>query len=155
MPVKIRFADTYGESAHYRQVATETELLEFANKMRAAGEGDFLDALMPSVPSDTNQCLIANALNFKCSVFGAPGDQEDSHGDELWAMYFPRNMAHARIRKIAEAVGCEVAEVTDRHDLQAHSRLCVVLPEEIGLVAKAFDHGHGWPKKYAVHPSED
>jgi hypothetical protein len=50
------------------EFATEAELLEFANKIREAGGANPLDALMPSTPSDSKACLIAQALNFSCVV---------------------------------------------------------------------------------------
>lgn len=125
-----------------KAVATEQETLDFANRLRSAGAADTLDALMPSTPEDVDSCLIANACNFKCAVFGAPND------GERWAMHFPKNTPHARIRALAAAVGCEVEEVLDSLDLESYSRLALVLPEAIGNVAAAFDYGAGWPAKY-------
>jgi hypothetical protein len=65
---------------HERQdvpVATEEELLDFANRWRAAGSAEALPALVPSDPVNTESCLIANALNFDCAVDAA------GYGD-LW-----------------------------------------------------------------------
>ena len=67
--------EVWGKSVEY---ATEAQVLEFAQKLRAAGNGDPIDALFPSTPSVGNACLIANALNFKSYVLPL----RDGHWDE-------------------------------------------------------------------------
>lgn len=104
-------------------VATEAELLEFVNRARAAGGANVLEALLPSVPSDPEFCLIANGLNFGCRV--------DSVNDD-WAMILPR-MPLERAQAIADALGCEL----DTDSVEWEIRL----PEHIGNAAEAFDRG--------------
>ncbi len=118
-----------------RNRASVDEIISFANKIRKAGNANLIDGLFPSVPEDANYCLIANALNFDCAVNSNSGD---------WYM------------EIADAeVGVEIAEKLDL-DYNAPTYLDYVdddgeehyeyegdceiyLPEEIGLVAAAFD----------------
>ncbi len=74
--------------------ASFEELLDFANKVRAAGGGNPLDALMPAVPEDPSQCLIAKNLNFNCVVDGGParhqhiteGAESYDKSGEAWYM---------------------------------------------------------------------
>lgn len=118
------------------EYATEEELLAFANKLRKAGAAEPLDALMPSRPNDTKQCLIANACNFSCAVepYGAMA------GD--WYLVFPWNMPEAECRQIAEEVGCS------RHHASNGNWHYIALPRRIANTAAAFDNGAGWTTKY-------
>lgn len=100
------------------QRATLPELKEFADKVRAAGGGNPLDALMPSVPANTSQCLIARNLNFNCKVYPASGE-------DYWIMKVDDE---ATCNKIADALG-----------LKKHGPYSVILPNEIGAVARTFD----------------
>jgi hypothetical protein len=61
--------------------ASFEELMEFANRIREAGGGNPLDALMPAIPQDSSQCLIARNLNFNCEVNGS--DVQPGH----WCMW--------------------------------------------------------------------
>lgn len=104
--------------------ATFEETLAFANAVRKAGGGNPLDALMPAVPADASQCLIARNLNFNCRV--------DCCGkDEGWLMY----VADPEIAKrIAASLDLEVdADESDE------SETALLLPPEIGKVAGDFD----------------
>lgn len=118
MPDMLRFPD--GKT---RPVATHIELLEFVNRGRKAGAANLLPELLPSDPGNSSQCLIANALNFGCSV--------DGHGDNWW-MQLPVGMGTDRVDAIAEALGCE------RVDGCIHR---LRLPKHIGNAALAFDRG--------------
>lgn len=124
------------------EVATEAETLEFANKLRAAGAADPIEALMPSTPYDPNSCLIANALNFSCKVGGSPDPRA---ADEDWAMIFPENMPEEQAQQIAAAMELPLHVHVDPY---AGVSRYIILPVPIGNVALAFDNRVGWPAKY-------
>lgn len=122
-----------------RRYATEEELLAFANKLRAAGAADPLDALLPGKRGKGEACLIANACNFGCEVSPCGG---------WWGMFFPHNVSRERIDALATAVDCEVLENFSLHpELATHY---IRLPEKIGNTAHAFDLLFGWTAKYAI-----
>lgn len=142
-----------------RKFATEARLLKFANKLRAAGDADPLDALMPSKPKESKACLIANAVNFRSAVWNIDGTWPD--GSWKWHMVFPRNMADERVAEIAKAVGCKTeatdwnatrildARTADEYRARGRKvRLVLLLPKDIGNTAQAFDRGEGWTTKY-------
>lgn len=113
------------------KVATEEELLRFANVVRQAGGANPIEALLPSRPEKPSECLIANALNFSCSVNrGALGYHDDSY-EFVWYMEFPYNMDEDRIREIAKGAHCRVR--------RPGSQLVMQLPRHIGNAAWAFD----------------
>jgi hypothetical protein len=120
-------------------VADPEELLDFVNKARAAGGADVLEALLPSMPGDESACLIANGLNFGCTVNGHSSVNSD---EPQWAMYFPDNLDSSQARDIADALGCE-------YDRRRH---CIVLPQRIGNAAQAFDNGDAY-RDYADEES--
>lgn len=132
MPRAIRFADNsslFGEATlQDHEVATEEELLEFVNKGRAAGGANVLEALLPSRPKNPSSCLIANALNFGCTVNGS-GAQ--------WFMHLPK-MKLDRAQKIADALGCPLHGNYDDEDEGFYG---IELPIHITNAAKAFDAG--------------
>lgn len=130
----------YGEDVTF-EYATEQELLAFANKLRAAGAADPLDALMPSRPGDTYECLIANACNFGCSVRPYLVAKSD------WYLEFPANMSDDEAKKIMEKVGCPEHGLSRTRYVRP---LLMALPERIGNAALAFDEGIGWTTKYAL-----
>lgn len=101
--------------------ATLKELKEFADKVREAGGGNPLDALMPSVPGDSQQCLIAKNLNFNCHV-----DAEGPNGQ--WVMGIEDEETVTAIAK-----KLELAIYSDDYTYG------VILPPEIGEVAATFD----------------
>jgi hypothetical protein len=116
------------------RVATEKELLDFANALRKAGGANVLEALMPSKIGNSERCLIATALNFGCSV-DAGGDGY-SDGIWKWHMDFPDNMSNERIKEIVSQVpGRLVRSVYDEE------RYALLLPKHIGNAARAFDEG--------------
>lgn len=104
------------------------EVLDFANKVRAAGGGNPIDALMPAVPQATQQCLIAKNLNFNCAVTGAEGYTGIS--ENRWVMELTDKAVRDRI---ADALGLA------RRNLPRDDVYAVVLPEKIGQVASDFD----------------
>lgn len=112
------------------QRATFDQLLAFANKVREAGGGNPLDALMPSVPQDASQCLIARNLNFNCEVSGADRDGR-------WYMNIEDP---ATVEAIAEKLDLEIRYghqwIEGQYTEVARSLL---LPVEIGNVARDFD----------------
>lgn len=116
--------------------ATLEETLEFCQRVRKAGGGNPLDALIPAVPSDSEQCLIAKNLNFNCSVTGINISPLIT-GQSPWAMTFdPENVG---IRDaIADELGLEKANYEWVGGLR-HPIVAVILPPEIGQVAADFD----------------
>ncbi len=54
--------------------ASFEELLEFANKVRVAGGGKVIEALMPAIPRNPHACLVAKNLNFNCKIKGIRND---------------------------------------------------------------------------------
>jgi hypothetical protein len=118
-----------------RNRASVDEIISFANKIREAGNADLIDGLLPSVPEDANSCLIANALNFDCAVNSHSGD---------WCM----EIADAEVGvEIAEKLGLDYNAPSyldyvddDGEEHWEYEGDCdIYLPEEIGLVAAAFD----------------
>ncbi len=110
--------------------ASLAELKKFADRVRAAGGGNPLDALMPAVPEDASQCLIAKNLNFNCNVDGI-GRNDQGVASSRWGMH----VEDSAIRnKIAEALGLPIVTAGDYEQ-----RETIVLPEEIGQVASDFD----------------
>lgn len=116
--------------------ATFDELLEFANKVREAGGGNPLDALMPAVPEDPSQCLIAKNLNFNCQVDGGPGawanviEGEATSGD--WYMSTDKDVRD----RIAEALN--LPKVTWKDPSIVY--YAVQLPDAIAQIAADFDN---------------
>lgn len=137
-------------------IATETELIEFCNKVREAGGADPISALFPSTPDEPESCLIARALNFSCEVNG-PYDaaawadklkddkklqkliQHAAGGrftykdtqESIWVML----VQHGNHEDSAEKAK-EVAEKLGLHYVIDE----ILLPREIGNSAQAFDN---------------
>lgn len=127
--------------------ASFEELLDFANKVRAAGGGNPLSALMPAVPENENQCLIAKNLNFNCAVCGLSGMKDAETGGEIdgspWVMILDEDEALAR--NISEALGLRLVTKAIDGSLRPDKIVFewgVVLPPEIGQVAADFDEWH-------------
>lgn len=126
MPQKIELED----GANH-EVATEEELLEFANKVRAAGGGNALEALLPSRKGMPKSCLIARACNFECAV------DCTGHGDgEGWTMQIFGNEKVAR--SVSEKLGLTLHVEGEGTDWVGHY---IELPGTIGAAAMAFDQG--------------
>lgn len=105
--------------------ATLEETLEFANAVRKAGGGTPIDALIPSIPTNSEACLIARNLNFNSRVDAC--DEADLSG--RWFMAFE----DATVRDdVAKALN--LACYGDDFSLFG-----VLLPPEIGAVALAYD----------------
>jgi hypothetical protein len=104
--------------------ATLDELKDFANKVRAAGGGNPIDALIPAVPEDQNTCLIAKNLNFNCRVLPEGND---------WIMWLEGD--EITRDKIAKALRLKAINDND------FGTACygVILPARIGRIAEAFD----------------
>lgn len=146
----------------FGQVATEQELLDFANAIRKAGGGDVIPALLPAIPSQPNACLIARALNFGCEVNGSfhkadgreiPG-YKDGNG-QPWHMYFgdggvdqEATLSDAAIKQIAREVS-GVRAVYVKHADTDEPVWALQLPRHIGNAAGAFDAGKAF-QEYAV-----
>lgn len=117
--------------------ASLERLLDFANKVRAAGGGNPLDALMPAVPQDSTQCLIAKNLNFNCRVDQGGIDDRESR----WVMWVgdDAELAH----KIASHVHCTPVfqRRVEYFGEAPKNDYGVMLPPDIGQVAADFDAG--------------
>lgn len=145
MPRLLEFTSTDG-SGKVRKlpVATEEELLDFANKVRQAGGAAVLEALLPSLQSDSQQCLIANALNFGCEVDVPDIDNDIRYrdGSLKWVMHFPETMSEYDRRRIIDAVPGRAIRCWDNSPFYDKSTvLALLLPKHIGNAAAAFDHG--------------
>lgn len=116
--------------------ATLAELHIFANKVREAGGGNPIDALMPAVPQDSQQCLIAKNLNFNCEVKGTDGY---AWPDDDWVMELTDKDVRDRI---AAALDLPTAERQASAWEVGDQFYAVRLPNEIGAVAQAFDNSH-------------
>jgi hypothetical protein len=121
-----------------RNVATEAELLKFANAVRIAGGANVIDALMPSSTCNPETCLIANALNFGCRVdTGLLGNYKGT-SEPVWHMEFPWNMDNDRIAEIASKVPGARLRKKDVEGVRLE-RHVMQLPQHIGNAAWAFD----------------
>lgn len=118
-------------SARTLTVATEDELLEFANRIRSAGGGDIIDGLLPSIPGEPEACLIANALNFSCEV-SVTDEPMTAEGGHVWYMSFT-GVDHDKAQAIADVAEAEL------HVDSFSGTYAVHLPEHIGNAADAFD----------------
>jgi hypothetical protein len=108
-----------------RERASIDELLDFANEVRVAGGGEVINELLMSEPTQPNNCLIANALNFDCEV-------SDNLGD--WAMITDSEI----VEKISSATGLNIIGWSE--DYEAYEEeIGVELPKHIEYVARAFD----------------
>lgn len=110
--------------------ATLDELHEFANKVREAGGGNPIDALLPSVPQDSTQCLIAKNLNFNCHV-----DTTRVYGRSYWVMWVEDRVLRDRIARELNKL-----KVNSTVRLLEEGQYGVVLPDHIGKVASDFDN---------------
>lgn len=119
------------------RILTEAELLAVANRLRAAGGANVLEALLPSRPMDSSRCLIANALNFECEVLIPDEiDGKDNYAfPDQWAMTLPENMSEERREALAEAMGWPLARITN----DVYEEWGLLLPLEVGNSARAFD----------------
>lgn len=124
--------------------ATLDEVLDFANAVREAGGGNPLDALMPAIPQDSSQCLIARNLNFNCSVAATnarttnPVIEGAVPEEETWVMEV--NSKDIRDR-IAESLDLEKLTTRRPSGMNQHF---VILPVRIAAVAIAFDDVQEW-----------
>lgn len=160
MPDQVRVWALYEDEAYERElpqdlmvpVATHEELLEYANRVRELGGADTLDALLPSKPVDAKACLIAQAVNFESSV--VPDDSFHESGSQRWYMVPWRGndaQSDELARELAEKLDAEtgVVNVLNGKQIQGpygpisdrSERVGVLLPEEIGNAAMAFDLG--------------
>lgn len=117
--------------------ATLTELENFANQVRRAGGGNPIDALLPSVPEDINQCLIARNLNFNCSVGGSTPCPDKYNGGRDWPneAWFMQVDSERLARDIARGTGMRRFESNGEHFLR--------LPAKFGQLAQDFDRVEG------------
>lgn len=142
--------------------ASFAELLAFANKVREAGGGNPLDALMPAVPEDASQCLIAKNLNFNCRVHSGPSrDDEILEGAydprEPWCMVTDDKDLRDRI---AAALDLPILTWSDElmHSAPRKTHYAVILPDNIGQIAAEFDAWSSvlwWDDEKVWHLAED
>lgn len=102
--------------------ASDEEVLDFCNKVRAAGGANPLDALVPDCyPEDASQCLVARSLNFSCEVSPKKSNKTVSH----WTLEIENSV-------ILDRIASEL-------NLKKASEYSVWLPAEIASVAYEFD----------------
>lgn len=132
-------------------VATEEEVLEFANTVRSAGAGAPLAALLPSCPYRANQCLVANALNFRSDVrlLGREVEVGDYRGIEVctypsgawqWVM-IPQSQRLELLTGIGRAAKLPIVAAVSTDIRLPQIPWGLLLPESIGNAARAFDIG--------------
>lgn len=125
-------------------VASFDETLEFCNKVRKAGGGDLLSALMPGIPEDDKHCLIAKNLNFDCTVT-CMTFEESGWG---WGMATDSKEEMVKISKELDlSLELPVGE-TYTSKVTPPLQEWIVLPHEIGLVAEFFDRWSDNPEDY-------
>lgn len=132
MPQQIPF---YGTSDQTKSVATHEELFDFCNKVRRAGGGEVLDALLPGYVGNATQCLIAKNLNFDCYVMPfykiVNGKEERQN---TWCM-------QVKDHQVARAIAINLQLTVDVRFDGSKFVSVLILPEEIGNAADAFDRG--------------
>lgn len=120
--------------------ATLEELQEFANKVREAGGGNPLDALMPAVPQDPKQCLIAKNLNFNCTVQPSSTNYGDDYENpNAWLMILED---HGVRDSIADSLGLEKTDYVRNEWKDGYKDVtypAVKLPAKYARVAQDFD----------------
>lgn len=149
MKGRIKMAELYGI-----ELASVEELKDYCNKVREAGGGNPLDALLPAIPQEANECLIALNLNFSCEVDGVPKHEAGFYygsltGLEIWNEYseqlgYPEladSVWHMQLydENIAKkiATNLELPIVEPKDDNAGPWR--ILLPARIGLIAQSFD----------------
>ena len=148
-----RFVE-YSDLIAIRERASVDELLAFANKIReVGGSNNMLHELIPSYPTDSESCLIANALNFNSTIEG--GGQTFPSGRIGWVMNIHDEVVANNIKN--SNLGLDVSIQYDYDydeiyndetgeyeevEVQTFLNATVYLPEEIGLCAAAFDSYH-------------
>ena len=156
----FKFNSGGAEAAHLKgrmaPYASEEELLDFANRLRACGGANALEALIPSVPRHPEQCLIANALNFSCDVRPLSRKAHPNGVGIQWVMVLPQNMDEDRAKQIADQMELPLIRYTLRKHmyecLTVTERWALELPLKIGNTAQAFDERKGWTAKYLLEP---
>lgn len=124
-------------------VATKSELLKFANRVREAGGANVLDALLPAAPQVSSACLIARALNFECEVQGFDSATKFPEGDDEWGMFIFRGNDQES-EALTEQIATKLNLRTARDGGTEGDPLCLVLPRHIGNAAWAFDQGRAF-----------
>lgn len=145
------------------QVATEEELLAFANSIRQAGGAGVLDALLPSVQGNQHKCLIANALNFGCEVVPAwdalditMDEGKFKSGASKWIMRLPDNLTQAQRDGLNKVKGVNLRHFHEDSlypSVNDEDFYYLTLPEPIGNAADAFDEGAAF-QELAVDEAE-
>lgn len=131
--------------------ATREELLDFCNKVRAAGQAALIDKLMPGVAGARRSCLIARNLNFDCSVYGIVryiSPDQRAHGEPDSPSQWLMESNNPILLNIGNRLGLH----TYRDPFAPVYRMD--LPPEIGAAARAFDQGQCDKDLYAVEPDE-
>lgn len=133
-----------------REVATERELLNFANKIRKAGGADILDSLLPSIREDSMSCLVATAVNFQSEVIPWMPAKEPHRvlnkywrdGSEKWLM-IPQRGNQDDCNKLARELAKKLKLRLLRQSLggkPVEYAYGVLLPKHISNAAQAFDY---------------
>jgi hypothetical protein len=114
--------------------ADPEEILKFVNDVRKAGQADILHALLPSIPQDSEACLIARNLNFHCDISQNYALTHSNRRDEIrenngymkgemiWVVSIPNA---ERGNRIVERLGFEKVKEDE--------------PEDEGVIADYFE----------------
>lgn len=111
---------------------SQEQVLEFCNKIRKAGGADVLPSLLPGIPMNSNGCLIANNLNFDCSI--GPSGISNDFGN--WVMTIEGDRHIEISNKISEELNMPIA---CREDSDFSQSTTLKLPYELGEIAYQFD----------------
>lgn len=122
------------------RVATLEEAKQFCNNVREAGGVDALDDLLPAIPEDPSQCLIAINVNFdsQVNIYGTnkKGEYDQlgyDQSESVWKMETDGESA----KLISEKLGLPITITTNRYDEGETHR--VALPAKIGRLAQEYD----------------
>ena len=144
VPVHDRDGSTPPETIAY--------LLSLANDMRVAGGLEKLDDLPMSEPSNSMNCVIANAFNFNCSV----GPSYNGDGSNAGSILFQSAQDALNYLKVTGIEDYVVLDYVDTLELTIdfdsvdayindrisyHGEVMLPLTDELNAIAYNFDRG--------------
>lgn len=133
----------------YRKREKMTELegvdilraIDLANLVRNVGGFDPLDDLVPGIPNDSENCVLANTFNCSCLVGAPSGSSRYDDGSYAWHVGFEEEKyADALALELGEQVASEYSG-NDYGESNNIPLFSVKLPQLVGEIAAKFDHG--------------
>jgi hypothetical protein len=126
-----------------KEIASFDEVLAFCNKVREIGGANPLDALIPAIPQDSHQCLVALNLNFSCRVTNGTtarfSKYEIEHQGYGNVSYYPWTMiVDDPVLAIKLGKGLDLPVIGDSNNDDGFV-YHILLPAKIGAVARRFD----------------